>query len=256
MNPEIRRFPDLKELGRAAAAFIINRSEECVRERGVFTLVLSGGKTPRTLYEHMARPPVSAMMPWAHTHLFWGDERCVLPDHSDSNFATAFQAMISRVPVSTQNIHRIPAEARPPEDAAEAYEKILRGFFKTHFNSDSHLPTSAEGNPFPSFDLILLGVGEDGHTASLFPGDDVMEERKHWVAAVRPRNVSPPIPRITLTLPVINMAGCVMFMVSGAGKRKVVRSILEDPDKAGRVYPAARVRPRHQLLWFLDNTSA
>jgi len=253
MKREIRRFPDLKELSRAASDLMIKRAEECVAERGVFTLVLSGGKTPRTLYEHLARPPVSAMMPWARTHLFWGDERCVPPDHPESNYAMAFQALLSKVPVPPQNIHRIPAEMEPPEDAAAAYEKILREFFQTHFNQDSHLPSSAEGSLFPSFDLILLGVGEDGHTASLFPGDEVLEERKLWVAAVRAREVLPSIPRITLTLPMINMAECVVFMVSGAGKKEAMQSILEYPEKAGRVYPAARVRPRQRVVWFLDN---
>ncbi|MBW2147075.1 MAG: 6-phosphogluconolactonase [Deltaproteobacteria bacterium] len=253
MKREIRRFPDLKELSRAASDLMIKRAEECVAERGVFTLVLSGGKTPRTLYEHLARPPVSGMMPWARTHLFWGDERCVPPDHPESNYAMAFKALLSKVPVPPQNIHRIPAEMEPPEDAAAAYEKILRGFFQTLFNQDSHLPSSAEGSLFPSFDLILLGVGEDGHTASLFPGDEVLEERKLWVAAVRAREVLPSTPRITLTLPMINMAECVVFMVSGARKKEAVQSILEYPEKAGRVYPAARVRPRQRVVWFLDN---
>jgi 6-phosphogluconolactonase len=189
------------------------------------------------------------MMPWPHIHLFWGDERCVPPDHPESNFSMAFRALISRVPIPSQNVHRVPAEIEPPEDAAKAYEKILRVFFGP---SNTHPNRPHEGGPFPAFDLILLGVGGDGHTASLFPGGRALEETKRWVTGVRTPHGSPPVARITLTLPLINRGRHILFLVSGSGKRDVLRSILDDPDSAARRYPAARVNPEGRAVWLVD----
>jgi len=248
MKPEVRRYPNLSELSRAAAEFICGLARESAEKCGLFTVALSGGSTPKTLYEDLARPPFTVRMPWAHTHLFWGDERCVLPDHPDSNFAMAFRTLISKAPVPPQNVHRIPVEAGSPEKAAEAYERILRKFFRFSDRSDA----SHQGESFPSFDLVLLGVGKDGHTASLFPGNQALEERKRWVAAVDHPHGSPPVPRITLTLPVINSAKRVLFLVSGAGKREVLGSILENPDSAAQRYPAARVSPQGKVVWMID----
>lgn len=256
MKPEVQRYPNLEALSRAAAEFTWRLAEKKVEKRGAFTVALSGGNTPRTLYETLARPPFDTRMPWRDIHLFWGDERCVPSDHPDSNFAMAFRSLISKVPVPSQNVHRIPAELKPPEDAAEAYEKILGEFFGSFAKTETHPQAMSGGEPFPSFDLILLGVGKDGHTASLFPGARALKEREHWVAVVRAPNVSPPVPRITLTLPVINSAECVLFMVSGAGKGKVIRSILEDLDPATRSYPAARVSSKGRLIWLIDEGAA
>jgi 6-phosphogluconolactonase len=256
MKPEVQHYPSLETLSRAAAEFTWRLAEENVQKHGAFTLVLSGGNTPRTLYETLARPPFDTRMPWDNTHLFWGDERCVSSDHPDSNFAMAFRTLISRIPIPSQNVHRIPADIDPPENAAKAYEKLLRAFFKTSVKTETHSNASCRAEPFPSFDLILLGVGKDGHTASLFPGDQALEEEKHWVAAVRATHGSPPVPRITLTLPVINKAECVLFMVSGSGKREVIRSILEDLDPAPRSYPAARVSPEGMVVWLIDEEAA
>jgi 6-phosphogluconolactonase len=222
------------------------------KRHGAFTIALSGGNTPRPMYEALTRPPFDTRMPWRDIHLFWGDERCVPSDHPDSNFAMAFRALISKVPVPSQNVHRIPAELNPPEDAAKAYEKILGEFFGSSVKTETHSQAMSGVEPFPSFDLILLGVGKDGHTASLFPGDRVLEEKKRWVAMVRNPHGSPPVPRITLTLPVINRAECVLFLVSGTGKREVIRSILKDVGPAIRSYPAARVSPVGRLAWLID----
>ncbi len=252
MKPEVQRYPNLEALSNAAAEFTCRLAEKNVQKRGAFTLALSGGNTPRPLYEALARPPFDTRMPWRDIHLFWGDERCVPSDHPDSNFAMAFRTLISRIPIPSQNVHRIPAEIDPPEEAAGAYEKLLRGFFRTSVKKDTHSNASCGGEPFPSFDLILLGVGKDGHTASLFPDDRAVEEEKHWVATVRAPHSSPPVPRITLTLPVINRAECVLFMISGSGKREVIRSILEDLDPAPRSYPAARVNPEGIVVWLID----
>lgn len=248
MKPEVRRYPTLSELTRAAAEFVCSLARESAERRGLFTVALSGGSTPKTLYEDLARPPFSARMPWPHIHFFWGDERCVPPDHPDSNFAMAFRALVSKPPIPPQNVHRVPAEGGTPHDAAQTYEKMLREFFR--FSNSSH--ASHQGESFPSFDLVLLGVGKDGHTASLFPGDQALEERKRWVAAVDHPHGSPPVPRITLTFPVINSAKCTLFLVSGAGKQEVLRSILENPDSAAQRYPAARVSPQGKVVWMID----
>jgi 6-phosphogluconolactonase len=255
MNPEVQRYPNLEALSQAAAEFTCRLAEECVERRGTFTLALSGGNTPRPVYEALAWPPFDIRMPWRDIHLFWGDERCVPSDHPDSNFAMAFRSLISKVPVPSQNVHRISAELSP-EEAAETYEKVLGEFFRSFVKTERHSPVSRGGEPFLSFDLILLGVGKDGHTASLFPGHQALEERKRWVAVVRGPYGSPPVPRITLTLPVINRAECVLFMVSGPGKEEVIRSILEDSDPATRSYPAARVSPEGRVVWLIDEGAA
>jgi 6-phosphogluconolactonase len=242
MKREVRRYPNLEHLSTAAAEFICSLANERVDGSGLLTIVLAGGKTPKTLYENLALPFYSTRMPWSHIHLFWGDERCVLPDHPESNFAMAFHALISKVPLPSQNVHRMPAEIEPPEDAAEAYEDVLREFFGF----------PRKPGPIPAFDLIVLGVGKDGHTASLFPGDRALEMDKRWVTAVQTPRGTPLVPRITLTLPLINGASCVLFMVSGSGKRELVRSILEEPDSAAQRYPAARVSPGGRTIWLID----
>ncbi|MDH3896621.1 MAG: 6-phosphogluconolactonase, partial [Deltaproteobacteria bacterium] len=243
MKPEIRSYSSLRELSLAAAEFIAELAEARIKERNIFTLVLSGGNTPRQLYEELASLPISKRIDWQHTHLFWGDERCVPSDNPDSNFSLAFQALISRVDVPPANIHRIPATTGSAKAVAKEYEKTLREFFQHAAENDS-------STSFPSFDLVLLGLGADGHTASLFPGDAALEERTSWVVAVEGSSASPPVPRITLTFPVINEAKCVLFLVSGSNKLRVLQEILNNPHTA--TYPAARVKPSGRLLWFID----
>jgi 6-phosphogluconolactonase len=186
MKPEIHTYPNLSALSRAAAEYICEIAQGAVKERGVFTLVLSGGTTPRLLYEELTKEPFASRVDWQHTHLFWGDERCVPSDNPDSNFSLAFQTLISRVDVPPANIHRIPASTGPAKAVAKEYEKALREFFQAAGESDS-------SRSFPSFDLILLGMGGDGHTASLFPGDAALEERTSWVV-VPPRSRELPSP--------------------------------------------------------------
>ena len=243
MKPEIRCFPNLSDLSRDAAEFISELAEATIKERNVFTLVLSGGSTPRLLYEELARRPFSRGIDWHKTHIFWGDERCVPPNHPESNYGLALQALVSKVNIPPENVHRIPAESGSANAVAEAYEETLRHFF---------LPPagSKDGTHFPSFDLVLLGLGQDGHTASLFPGDEALEEKYRWVVAVDGAKASPPVPRVTLSLPVLNEAKCVIFLVSGARKREAFEKIMNNPGTAA--YPAARVRPSGRLLWFID----
>lgn len=242
MKPEIKSYPNLSDLSRAVAELIAEVAEVAIKEREVFSLVLSGGRTPRLLYEMLGQNPFAEKIDWKRTHLFWGDERCVPPDHSDSNFALAFNTIISEVWIPSENVHRIPAEIEPPETAAREYEQTLREFFQ---------PAEEEATvpKFPSFDLVLLGLGEDGHTASLFPGNVALEEKNSWVVAVDGAKASPSVPRITLTFPVINRAKCVLLLASGSNKRAVLREILRNREAAP--YPVARVQPSGRLLWFI-----
>jgi len=243
MKPEIRTHSSLEDLSRAAAECICEIAEEAIKERGIFTLVLSGGTTPRLLYEELAKEPYASRVDWQHTHLFWGDERCVPSDNPDSNFSLALQTLISKVDVPPSNIHRIPAATGSPKPVAAEYETTLREFFQA----------TAAGDPstsFPSFDLVLLGIGGDGHTASLFPGDAALEERDRWVVAVDGANASPPVERITLTLPAINKARYVIFLASGSNKREVFQQVVNNPETSS--YPAARVKPSGRLVWFID----
>jgi 6-phosphogluconolactonase len=243
MKPEIHTYPNLPELSRAAAEYVCETAEEAIKKSGVFTFVLSGGSTPRLLYEELACQSISKRIDWQKTHIFWGDERYLPPDHQDSNYALAFQRLVSKVDVPPANVHRIITESPSARDAADNYEKTLRQFFGPP-------PGGEDDTSLPSFDVILLGLGEDGHTASLFPGDAALEEKYRWVVAVDGANAFPPVPRITLTFPVLNKADCVIFLVSGSKKKKVFEEIMNNPGTAP--YPAARIRPSGRLLWFID----
>jgi 6-phosphogluconolactonase len=184
---------------------------------------------------------------WSRVHVFWGDERCVPPDHPDSNYRMAREALLDRVLLPEANVHRIEGELGP-EEAAVAYERTLRAFFVEHSGEGG-------GAAAPRFDLILLGMGKDGHTASLFPGHPVLEETKRWVAAVAVPAIAPALPRVTLTLPVLNVAGGVTFVVAGREKREVLRAVLDNPETARDLYPAAMIQPRGRLTWLLDEAA-
>jgi 6-phosphogluconolactonase len=232
------RDPD--ELARRAAEQFVACSSQAIARSGRFAVALSGGATPKMLYALLAAPGFRERIDWACVHLFWSDERCVPPDHPDSNFRMVQEALLSRAPIPTDHFHRMPGE-REPRDAAVAYETELREFFDC-------------GTKPLSFDLMLLGLGEDGHTASLFPGTAVVDESEHLVAAVYVESLK--THRLTLTLPVINAAGFVMFLASGKSKAKVVREILSDGSRAAN-YPAAKVRPAAgRLTWMLDAEAA
>ena len=233
---EVRVFADVRELMHAAADEVVRRAEEAVREHGRFTWVLSGGSTPRDLYRLLASPPHCDRMPWSAVHVFWGDERHVPPDHPDSNFRMAREALLDAVPLPAANVHRIRAEEPDAAAAANAYEAELRAFFP-------------EG--WPRFDLVLLGLGRDAHTASLFPGGTAVRERERLVVA--PWVESQHTFRITLTPPVLNHARRCMFLVSGEDKAEALRAVLEgarDPER----YPAQIVEGRS--LWMVDRAAA
>jgi 6-phosphogluconolactonase len=236
----VRRVADADAVARAAAEELIRAAHRAVAERGAFSLALSGGSTPRRLYVLLADPaaPFRARFPWDHTHVFFGDERPVPPDHPESNFRMATETLLAHVPVAS--VHRIRAEE---PDAAEAYQAELRQAFG--------IPV---GGAPPRLDLVLLGLGPDGHTASLFPGSPALAEQDRWV-------VSPFVERLgtrrtTLTFPVLNRAGAVVFLVAGGEKAGVLQRVLA-PEPGTELLPAARVRPgRGELLWIVDVAAA
>jgi 6-phosphogluconolactonase len=238
---EVRTLTTPQELFAAAAEEIIRTANEAVSQRGRFTIALSGGSTPKSLYNLLATNARTAL-PWDRMFFFWGDERHVPPTDPDSNYRMADEAMLSKIPVPAANVFRMKTENPNAEAVAQDYEQTVRKFFKVG------------PEELPSFDLILLGMGPDGHTASLFPGTAAVREKSRLVVAnwVEKLNAS----RITLTLPVLNAALCVTFLVSGMDKATVLREVLEG-DGLGDQYPSKLVRPsKGKLIWLLDRAAA
>ncbi len=224
-----------------AARLVISEAHRAVAERGVFTLVLSGGSSPRPLYRLLSRAVAPEAMPWRDTRLFMGDERCVPPAHPDSNFRMIEESLLSSGCVPRSHCFRMRGELPDTREGARVYEASIRELFVS-----SGLPL--EGG-FPVFDLILLGLGEDGHTASLFPDNpEAIGELERWVIAVDAPNGKPPGKRLTLSLPVINHARCVLFIASGRQKRVLAEKISRG---ACEGLPAALVAPQSgRLFWF------
>jgi len=237
MKLDVYVFPDIEALSRQAARLIIEAAEKGVKRKGFFTLALSGGNTPQRLYTLLAEE-YRNLMPWHLTYLFWGDERNVPRDSLESNYHLAYETLISKIPIPAKNIHPVPTSPGNPEAAASEYENKIKKIFK------------ARG--VTSFDLVLLGLGMDGHTASLFPGDPILNEKEKWVAAVNAPPSYQTIERITLSLPAINNADQAIFMVTGSGKKDVVKTILSGSAEEGGNFPAALVQPKEELKWLLD----
>ena len=238
---EIRTLNTPQELFAAAAELVASAAAEAVADRGRFTIALSGGSTPKSLYTLLATNARTSL-PWDRMFFFFGDERHVPPTDPESNYRMADEAMLSKIPVAQSNVFRVMAENPDAKAAADAYEQSLRKFF------------SLEAGQFPSFDLILLGMGPDGHTASLFPGTEGLQEKSKLVIAnwVEKLKTS----RISLTLPVLNAARCVAFLVSGTDKAAVLKSVLEG-DAPAEQYPAKLVRlAQGKLIWLLDRAAA
>jgi 6-phosphogluconolactonase len=234
-DQEIRIFPTIQDLSIVAADLFVKLSKE---GNGRFSIALSGGSTPKALYQMLAENPYRDIVRWADCYFFWGDERFVPLDHPDSNFRMAHEALLSKVAVPEQNIFPIRTEGMDPASAAVAYEKLLRNFF----------------GEIPEFDLIFLGLGEDGHTASLFPSTNALNESDRWVAEnfVEKLNTY----RITFTFPVINRAANVVFLVSGESKAGVLKKVLEGPLGPERL-PAQSIRPSPgKLIFLVDQASA
>jgi 6-phosphogluconolactonase len=224
-----------EELSAAAAREFAAKAEEAIEERGRFVVVLAGGSTPKAMYSVLARD-CADRIDWSRVHVFFGDERPVPPDHFDANYKMASEVFLDDVPVGS--VHRIRGELQPDE-AAEAYEEELRTFFQTE--------------DVPRFDLILLGIGRDGHTASLFPETSAIEVHDRWVVANPVLKLD--TTRITLTIPVINAARAVIFLVAGEDKAEAVREILEGKADS-RAYPAILVQPPGGPQWLLDQSAA
>jgi len=235
-STENRIFESTETLAHDVAEWLCGLAQASDR---VFAVCLSGGSTPRRLYECLAAPDIASRFPWSRTHWFWGDERFVPHDHPDSNFRMARDAFLSRVPVPEANIHAVPTERLSPDQAASAYETTLKQFYGAD--------TLAPGRPL--FDVTLLGIGEDGHTASLFPGQSTLRETSRWAVAVIGAKAEA---RITLTYPVLDSSREVAFLVTGKEKRDVVARA-----QAGdRTLPAAVVHPVGLLHWFTDRAAA
>jgi 6-phosphogluconolactonase len=238
-NPEVRILPTTEGMVQAAAAFIVDLAAERMRQGLPFVIALSGGGTPRRLYETLASPPHASRLSWFQWEVFWGDERMVPPDHSDSNYRMARISFLDHVTIPSAHLHRMRGEIAPKE-AADEYQDELRRVL---------------GTPIPAFDLVLLGMGTDGHTASLFPATEALDQEERLVAA----NWVPMLNahRLTLTLPIINAARHILFLVSGRDKAEALRAVLEPNASGETMSPAARVRPASGTLhWYLDPDAA
>jgi 6-phosphogluconolactonase len=254
---------DLNSLAIEAAARFSSLGSAAIQRSGHFTVALSGGATPRALYEILARDHQA--FAWDKVQVFWGDERCVPPDHADSNFNLAEQTLLSKVNVLDQNVHRLRGEDSPSQ-AAFAYEYELRKVFGSQLEAEASGTTAdpsaqsaksmASGgiSLFPAFDLILLGLGADGHTASLFPGTLGLRETRRWVIANHVEQLH--TDRLTLTAPVINHAQNIIFLIAGSAKAAALQAVLSrsplEPDR----FPAQLVKPRAAVTWLVDRAAA
>ncbi len=246
--PEIRVLPDGEALRRAAADEILRIALDVVTKRKIFTFALSGGRTPKPLYQLLGGEgdaSYRAKMPWPQVHLFWSDERPVPADHPDSNYGMVRGAMLEKLSLTRKQVHRIRTEGLNPAQAAHEHQRELKDFFTQNLMLRYDVPR---------FDLILLGMGPDGHVAGLFPNSEALRERRLLVTAPKPTPSGQQ--RITLTMPVINMASNVIVLVSGADKAEAVKTALEGAPEADRC-PAQAVKPSDgRLIWIVDKAAA
>lgn len=235
---QVRVFHDLEALSRAAADLFFTLSHMAIAARKKFTVALSGGSTPATLYSLLGSDEYREKITWQGVHVFWADERAVPKEHPESNYRLADTSLLSKVPLPAGNIHRIGGE-KEPQGAAQDYDEEMRQFFG--------------GTQVPVFDLVILGAGEDGHTASLFPGSTSLNEHVRLAAPVFMD--LPNIDRVTLTLPVLNHAAHILFLVSGEKKGDILRELLEGEHRD--TYPAGLVQPvKGSLEWLVDKDAA
>jgi len=241
-RPEIRVCKDAAELARQAAELFASLAQERIHSRGIFTVALSGGSTPKALLSLLAEEPFRSRINWSKVHLFWGDERCVPPNHQDSNYRMTREAFLSKAPIPQENVHRMRGEEQATARAADEYADILKDFFKL------------EEGQLPRFDLVLLGMGDDGHTASLFPGTAALEEKEKLVMANYVEKLNSY--RLTLTFPVINNAETIVFLVAGDNKAAALKEVIEGERAPSRL-PSQSVQPVNgQLIWMIDEGAA
>ena len=240
---EVKRYHTKDKFYDETTRFVIAAAREEVDKKGAFYLALAGGSTPQELYRRLLSPPHDMEFPWEDTYFFFGDERHVPMSNDQSNFGACYQNMLSCAPVPEANIFRMKTENSDSNEVARKYEIAMRNVF----NEDS-------GNllkSFPRFDLVMLGIGADGHTASLFPGSSALDELNRWVVSTTAPESYKIKRRLTLTFPVINSAAQIVFLVSGEEKRQVIDSIIENRENCFDRYPAARVLPADgSLTWF------
>jgi len=239
MRADVAVLPSAAALADAAAGRFVAAAGDAIASRGQFIVALSGGSTPRDTYLLLGTEALVARVMWSRVQVLWGDERCVPPDHIESNYRMARETLLDRVPIPAANVHRVHGED-DPATAAEVYEATLRALLRT--------PAGAR------IDLVLLGLGEDGHTASLFPGNAAIHERTRWVMAARASAAS--VWRITLTPAVINAAAEILFLVSGGAKAGILRRVLEDPRRPQEL-PAQAIAPSNgRVRWCVDAAAA
>ena len=232
-----RVFPDLDALSHAASEECVRAANEAVSERGRCLIALSGGHTPARAYQIWSTE-YREKMPWAKTHFFWGDERFVGADDPKSNYRMTRETLFKNAPVPPENIHPIPTNFSLPDEAAREYEAVLRTFI-------------AESGP--SFDVTLLGLGVEGHMASLFPASPALAEEKRWVVGVR-APADPPV-RISLTFPLLRRARATYFLVAGADKQGIVATLRRASSAEMQKLPVAMLRPEGETIWFLDRAA-
>ncbi len=239
MMPHMNVYPDSESFIKGSADFIAGLASQAIAERGRFAIALSGGGTPRPIYARLATAGYVARIDWSKVHIFFGDERCVPPDEPRSNYRMAREALLDHVSLPPGNIHRILGEADPAQ-AALIYEQELQSLFRT--------------SAFPALDLICLGMGDNGHTASLFPGTAALREQVRWVAPQYVEVMS--TWRVTFTAPLINAARNIAFLVEGAGKAEMLWRVLAGPYQPD-VLPSQLIQPvSGQLHWLVDAAAA
>ena len=227
-------WPDAIQLAHAAANLIVVESNKAVQQKGIFTLALSGGSTPKILFHLLAQAPYKNNIPWKHVVVAFGDERFVAPTHEDSNYKMAMDSLLSHVPIPQKNILAVPILKLTPLESAKKYEAQVRKYVTAK-------------NPF---DLVLLGMGEDGHTASIFPKSELLTEKKRWIKEVWVAEKD--MYRISFTFPLINRAKNIALLVTGAAKVPIVKKILSG---RGDAFPAAKITAVENLYWFLDEAA-
>jgi 6-phosphogluconolactonase len=240
--PGVLVYPNPAEVARAAARLFVDYAWQAIAKYGAFMVALSGGNTPREAFEYLASDEFRGQVDWAKVHVFWSDERAVPPESPESNYGMARRELLLRVPIPQPNVHRMEAEKPNIGRAAHEYEEVLRNYLEL------------DDRGFPRFHLILLGLGKDGHTASLFPGTRVTRQTSRWVSTPMVTKLN--MRRMTLTLPVLDAAMRVVFLVVGSEKAEILHAVLET--KPDPPYPAQLVQPRHngQRLFLTDEAAA
>jgi 6-phosphogluconolactonase len=241
MKLDTRVLPDIDALSRAALEELLSDLQDAIKQRGRGAIALSGGHTPEKMYTlWAANQKYRSETDWNRVHFFWGDERYVSQDDPLSNYRMTRETLLEHVAIPAANVHAVPTNLGTPQQAAEAYDQELRKFF---------------GSSAPAFDVTLLGLGPEGHTASLFPDSPALEEKTRWVVPVHVEAVPPN--RLTFTLPVLNSSRNTYFLVAGENKRPILDALRAEPDSRPSAYPAGRIRPADgRVLWFLDRAAA